>query len=91
MKNSGEISSEDWALDRNELEGLFNNRTRGILLNNPNNPTGKVYTLDELQFIADLAKKHNVYVVTDEAHEWIVYGQKQFTRIGQYTASKIPN
>lgn len=69
-------------MDRDELASLFNERTKGILLNNPLNPVGKVYTLEELQFIADLAKKYDTLVVSDEAHEWVTH--KPHVRIGMY-------
>ncbi|XP_031789466.1 kynurenine--oxoglutarate transaminase 1-like isoform X2 [Nasonia vitripennis] len=72
-KKSGQITGEDWVIDREQMESLFNNKTKGILLNNPLNPLGKVYTLDELEFIAGLAKKYNTLVISDEAHEWIAH------------------
>ncbi|OXU31066.1 hypothetical protein TSAR_001923 [Trichomalopsis sarcophagae] len=72
-KRSGKISSQDWVLDREQMESLFNNKTKGIILNNPLNPLGKVYTLEELEFIAGLAKKYDTLVVSDEAHEFITH------------------
>lgn len=64
------------------MEELFNEKTKGIVINTPNNPIGKVYTLDELQFIADLAKKWNTLVISDEVYEWIIYESNQHIRIG---------
>ncbi|XP_043496022.1 kynurenine aminotransferase isoform X1 [Polistes fuscatus] len=78
---NGPLSSADWTFDKKELEKLFNEKTKGIVINTPNNPIGKVYTLDELQFIADLAKKWNTLVVSDEVYEWIVYGSSEHVRI----------
>ncbi len=51
----------------------FNNRTRAIVINTPNNPTGKVFTRDELQQIADLCLKFDVLAISDEIYERIVY------------------
>ncbi|XP_014212677.1 kynurenine--oxoglutarate transaminase 3-like [Copidosoma floridanum] len=72
------ISGKDWFLNRTDLEKAFNNKTRGIIVNNPHNPTGKVFTLEELQFIANLVKKFDVYVVADEVFGWTVYGSEKF-------------
>jgi aspartate/methionine/tyrosine aminotransferase len=63
----------DWHFDRAELSAAFNPRTKAILLNTPHNPTGKVFTRDELEFVADLCQKHDVVAVTDEVYERIVY------------------
>lgn len=62
------------------MESLFNEKTKGILLNNPLNPIGKVYTYQELEFIAGLAKKYNTIIISDEAHEWVTH--KPHIRIG---------
>ncbi|XP_014482843.1 PREDICTED: kynurenine--oxoglutarate transaminase 3 isoform X2 [Dinoponera quadriceps] len=78
---TGTISSSDWIFDRQEMESLFNEKTKGIIINTPHNPVGKVFTLDELQFIADLAKKWNTLVVSDEVYEWIIYEPYRHIRI----------
>ena len=70
------------------MEQLFNEKTKGIIINTPHNPVGKVFTLDELQFIADLAKKWNTLVVSDEVYEWIVYEPNQHIRIGKIFSAK---
>ncbi|XP_063973972.1 kynurenine aminotransferase isoform X2 [Diachasmimorpha longicaudata] len=80
-KSTGITSSADWVFDRKEMESLFNEKTKGIILNTPHNPVGKVFTLDELKFIADLAKKWNTLVVSDEVYEWMVYEPAQHIRI----------
>ncbi|CAF4496556.1 unnamed protein product [Rotaria sp. Silwood1] len=66
-------SSSDWTLDKNELESMFNSHTRLIILNTPNNPLGKVFTLEELEHIASLCQKYNVICISDEVYEWIIY------------------
>ena len=64
----------DWRFDPGELKNAFSSRTRAIILNTPNNPTGKVFTRDELQMIADLCLEHDVYVLSDEIYEYIRFG-----------------
>jgi len=62
-----------FVFDREELRAAFNERTRAIIICNPNNPTGKVYSREELEFIADLCKEFDVLCFTDEIYEHIVY------------------
>jgi aspartate/methionine/tyrosine aminotransferase len=62
-----------WTFDEAELAAAFNNRTRAIVVNDPNNPTGKVFTREELTAIAKLCDKHGVLAITDEIYEHIVY------------------
>lgn len=56
-----------------ELEAAFKQNPKALILCNPSNPSGKVFTREELLFIADLAKKYDAYVITDEVYEHIVY------------------
>lgn len=62
-----------WDFDRDELAAAFGERTRGIVVNTPNNPTGKVFTRDELSFIADLCLRWDCIAFTDEIYEHMVY------------------
>nr|CAD7590748.1 unnamed protein product [Timema genevievae] len=80
-KTSGSISSGDWVLDKDELTGLFNAKTKAIILNTPHNPLGKVFTRQELEVIADLCKKWNVLCIADEVYEWLVYKPYKHIRI----------
>ena len=63
----------DWTFDPDELAAAFSNRTRAIVINTPNNPTGKVFTRAELETIARLASHWGAIVVTDEIYDHIVY------------------
>jgi aspartate/methionine/tyrosine aminotransferase len=67
------LREPDWAFDHGELEAAFNNRTRAIIINTPNNPTGKVFTKEELHFIARLCLRWDVLAITDEIYEHIIY------------------
>lgn len=79
--SEGTTSSADWVLDNAELEALFNDKTKMIILNTPNNPLGKVFHRNELTKIADLCKKHNVLCLSDEVYEWMVYDGCEHIRI----------
>ena len=67
------LHEPDWHFDEKELSRVFNDKTKAIILNTPNNPTGKVFSREELQFIADLCLKWGVVAVTDEIYEHILY------------------
>ena len=62
-----------WAFDPDELAAAFSNRTRAIIINTPNNPTGKVFTREELTTIARLCQKWDVVAITDEIYDRITY------------------
>jgi aspartate/methionine/tyrosine aminotransferase len=63
----------DWYFDEVELAAAFNDKTKVIIINTPNNPTGKIFRKSELEFIAKLCQKWNVLAVTDEIYEHIIY------------------
>ena len=67
------ITPPAWDLDTDELASLFCDKTKLILLNNPQNPSGKAYSSAELQIIADLVTKHNCFAVLDEVYEHLVF------------------
>lgn len=63
---AGQISANDWLLDINELKSKITPRTKAILLNNPHNPTGKLFSMEELNEIASVAKSNNLLLFSDE-------------------------
>lgn len=67
----------DFALDVTALAGLFNDRTRLLVLNSPHNPSGKVFSRDELQALAELCQRHDVLVLTDEVYEHLTFGSAE--------------
>ncbi len=66
-------TADGWHFEKDELRAAFNERTKAIIICNPNNPTGKVFTLEELEFIAELCKEFDVICFTDEIYEHIIY------------------
>jgi len=62
-----------WTFDERELRAAFHNQTKAVILNTPNNPTGKVFTRHELELIRDLCLKFNVLAITDEIYQHITY------------------
>lgn len=67
------LDPPDYTLDPDRLRGVFNSRTRAILINSPHNPTGHVFTRTELENIAQLCQEFNVVAITDEIYEHIIY------------------
>jgi aminotransferase len=67
----------DWAYDPAELRAAFGPRTKAIIINTPNNPTGKVFTRTELEEIAALCREFDCFAVTDEIYEHILYDGAQ--------------
>ena len=67
------LREPDWTFDERELSGAFTNRTRGIIVNSPNNPTGKVFTREELETIGGLCQQWGAVAFTDEIYEHITY------------------
>jgi aspartate/methionine/tyrosine aminotransferase len=67
------LREPDWTFDPDELAAAFNDRTKAIILNTPNNPTGKVFSRDELETIAALCRKWDAIAISDEIYEHIIY------------------
>jgi len=68
------LHGADFAIDRAELESAFGPRTKAIIVNTPHNPTGKVFSLAELEMIAELCRRFDTLAITDEIYEHIIYG-----------------
>jgi aminotransferase len=67
------LRAPDWTFDPDELRAAFNPRTKAVILCNPNNPTGKVFTREEMEFIASLCREFDALCFTDEIYEHILY------------------
>lgn len=77
-------AGKEWILDPQRLEEAVTPRSKAILICNPCNPTGKVYTKQELEWIAKIALKYNLYIITDEMYEYFVYDGKTHISIGSF-------
>jgi aspartate/methionine/tyrosine aminotransferase len=82
MKPPSEKNPE-WSFDRDELAAAFGPNTKAIILNTPNNPTGKVFTRGELEFIRELCVRWNSYCITDEIYEHILYDGNEHISMAQ--------
>jgi aspartate aminotransferase/aminotransferase len=71
-----------------DLPKYISNRTKMIIINNPNNPAGKVYDLEELSFLHELAKKHYLFIMSDEAYSDFIDDKNQFISFGHLDAEK---
>ena len=67
------LRAPEWKFSPEDLEHALTPRTRGIMINSPANPSGKVFTLQELEWIAAFAQKHDLFVFTDEIYEYFIY------------------
>ena len=72
----------DWSFDPDELAAAFNDRTKAIVINTPNNPTGKVFSRAELEESGALCRRWDSYAVTDEIYEQILYDGAQHVSLG---------
>lgn len=75
------LNPPNWEFNFDQLERLFNEKTKGIIINTPNNPTGKVFNEKELKFIADLCIKNDCIAITDEIYEHILYDNRKHISI----------
>lgn len=67
------LNPPEFSFDRAELAAAFNDKTRAIIINSPNNPTGRVFSRSDLEFIAELCQQYDVLAITDEIYEHILY------------------
>jgi len=67
------VTPPDWTLNEGTLRAAFTEKTKAILINNPMNPTAKVFSEAELQLIADLCREHDAYAICDEVYEHLVF------------------
>jgi aminotransferase len=75
------LHEPDWVFDPDELAAAFNEKTKAVILNTPNNPTGKVFTREELETIATLCRKWDAIAISDEIYEHIIYDGRRHVPI----------
>ncbi len=83
------LRAPDWSFDPDELRSVFNARTKAIILCNPNNPTGKVFTRAEMDFIAGLCQEFDALCFTDEIYEHIIY-PRQGAEMAHISMAQLP-
>jgi aminotransferase len=83
-------SENGFAFDREELRAAFSQKTKAIIICNPNNPTGKVFSREELEFIADLCVEFDSLAFTDEIYEHIIYDSQQAPPSGHICMATLP-
>lgn len=74
-------STENWYLDMDEFKALFSDKTKAVIVNNPHNPTGKVFSLEELTAICDVIKENDCLCMADEVYEHLLFDDNVTHRI----------
>lgn len=77
-------TKKGWVLDPEKVEAAMTQRTKAILICNPCNPTGKVYSHKELKHLARIARKYNLFIISDEMYEYFAYDKKKHISIGSF-------
>lgn len=77
-----------WDFDFEEFENAITDKTKAFIFNSPHNPTGKVFTKDEIKKISDICLKHNIFVISDEIYEHILFNSHKHYTIGSFERMK---
>lgn len=88
MRTDGNVTSADFTFDRDELRNAFNKKTKGIVVNTPHNPLGKMFSYEELNFIAQLAEEHDVMIIFDEVYQFLNYDGYEHIRLCKKSSIK---
>lgn len=78
-------TAEDFQLDMDAIRAAVSEKTKAIMINTPNNPSGAVYTADSLKSLGDLAVEKNFYIISDEVYEKFIYGDKKHYCIASFS------
>lgn len=82
------ILNKDYTLDIDKLKNAFNKKTKCILINTPNNPTGTVFNKDEIEGILRLCQEYNTYIISDEVYDKLIYSGINHISFGRYEEIK---
>lgn len=74
----------DFKIKKEEIERVITKKSKIIIINSPNNPTGRVYTKDEIKIVYEIAKKYNLFIISDEIYEDFIY-ESNYTSILEFT------
>ncbi|NMA17585.1 MAG: pyridoxal phosphate-dependent aminotransferase [Clostridiaceae bacterium] len=77
--------NSDWSLDTDAIEAAVTAKTRVIIINSPNNPTGAVYSEDSLRRVADIVERHNLFLISDEVYEKLKYTDKPHVSLAAFS------
>lgn len=77
------LEENDFKLSPEQVEEAITGRTKAIIINSPSNPTGMLYSKDELEKIGEVCKRHNVYIISDEIYEKLIYGDGTHVSMAQ--------
>lgn len=80
----GATSASQFTIDFADMESKINEKTKMLVINNPHNPTGKLFSRHELEKLAEIAKKHNLIVIADEVYEFHVWDKNDMVRFGMF-------
>jgi aspartate aminotransferase len=78
------LNKDDFSIDFEQLEKAISHKTKVLLLNTPNNPSGKIFTKEELRKISELSCKYNFYVIADEIYEKLCFGDEEHISIASF-------
>lgn len=81
-----ELKAPKWRFEPESLKSVFGPRTKAVLLNSPHNPTGHMFSKDELEFIAGLCQKWNVTVISDEVYSWFTFDGREHLSVADIPA-----
>ena len=82
------LAAPNWTFTREDIQSRITSNTKAILVNTPHNPTGRVFDMAEMTIIADLAREHDLLVITDEVYEELIYDQTPFVRMATLPGMK---
>ena len=82
------LTPPHWGFNAAELENLITKKTKGILINTPANPCGKVFSRQELEVLADICTRHHLFIFTDEIYEYILYDGLSHSSPGSFPNAK---
>jgi aminotransferase len=82
------LSKENYSIDEEILKSSINKKTKAIIVNSPHNPTGKVFSPDDFKIISDLCIDHDIFVITDEIYEHIIFDGLKHLSIGSFDSMK---
>jgi len=82
------LSKEEYSIDEEVLKSNINKKTKAIIINSPHNPTGKVFSAEDFKIISDLCIDHNIFVITDEIYEYIIFDGLKHLSIGSFDSMK---